>query len=82
LRVLLIDPKVDLPIDVRSSPALGLAYLAAMSERRGDQVRVLDMHVERTPLRQVVAEYHPDVIGITATTIQIESAWRVAGELK
>jgi anaerobic magnesium-protoporphyrin IX monomethyl ester cyclase len=82
LRVLLIDPKVDLPIDVRSSPALGLAYLAAMSEGRGDQVRVLDMQVEGTPLRQVVDEHRPEVIGITATTIQIESAWRIAGELK
>ena len=70
MRVLLIDPKVDLPIDVRSSPALGLAYLAAMSERRGDQVRVLDMQAEDIPLRQVVDEQQPDVIGITATTIE------------
>jgi anaerobic magnesium-protoporphyrin IX monomethyl ester cyclase len=82
LKVLLIDPKVDLPIDVRSSPSLGLAYLAAVSEQRGDEVRVVDMQVENTPLRQVVAEHPPDVIGITATTIQIESAWRFARELK
>jgi anaerobic magnesium-protoporphyrin IX monomethyl ester cyclase len=82
LKVLLIDPKVDLPIDVRSSPSLGLAYLGAVSEQRGDEVRVLDMQVENTPLKQVLAEHSPDVIGITATTIQIESAWRFARELK
>jgi len=82
LRVLLINPKVDLPIDVRSSPSLGLAYVAAMSQKRGDQVRILDMEVESTPLRQVVKEHVPEVIGITANTIQIKSAWQVAQELK
>ena len=82
MKVLLIDPKIDLPIDVRSSPSLGLAYLAAVSLARGDEVHVLDMQVEDTPLPQVVAEFPPDVVGITATTIQIESAWRFARELK
>jgi len=82
LRVLLINPKVNLPIDVRSSPSLGLAYLAAMSEKRGDEVRVLDMEVEDTPLQQVVREHDPEVIGLTANTIQIKGAWQVATELK
>ena len=82
MKVLLINPKIDLPIDVRSSPSLGLAYLAAMSEQRGDEVRVLDMDVEDTPLRQVVREHMPEVIGITANTIQIAGAWRAARELK
>jgi anaerobic magnesium-protoporphyrin IX monomethyl ester cyclase len=82
LRVLLINPKVNLPIDVRSSPSLGLAYIAAMSEKRGDEVRILDMDVEDTPLHQVVREHSPEAIGITASTIQIKSAWRVAQELR
>ncbi len=82
MRVLLINPKVNLPIDVRSSPSLGLAYIAAMSEKRGDQVRILDMDVDTTPLRQIVGEHEPEVIGITANTIQINAAWRVASELK
>jgi anaerobic magnesium-protoporphyrin IX monomethyl ester cyclase len=82
LRILLVDPKVNLPIDVRSSPSLGLAYLAAVSEQRGDDVRVLDMQVEDVPLPQVVDGFGPHVVGITATTVQIESAWRVARELK
>jgi anaerobic magnesium-protoporphyrin IX monomethyl ester cyclase len=82
LRILLVDPKVNLPIDVRSSPSLGLAYLAAASEQRGDEVRVLDMQMEDMPIQQVVADFHPNVVGITATTVQIESAWRVAREVK
>ncbi len=82
MRALLVDPKVNLPIDVRSSPSLGLAYLAAMSEQRGDEVRLLDMQVEDTSLQEVVAKHPPAVAGITATTIQIESAWQVARELR
>ncbi|NIN64171.1 MAG: B12-binding domain-containing radical SAM protein, partial [Anaerolineae bacterium] len=82
MKVLLINPKVNLPIDVRASPPLGLAYLAAMSERRGDTARVLDTEVQDTRLQELVKEYPPDVIGITANTIQIESAWQVAQELK
>ena len=82
MRVLLIDPKVNLPIDVRNSPSLGLAYLAAVSEQRGDEVQILDMQVEDLPLQHVVSESPPDVVGITATTVQIESAWRIAHELR
>ncbi len=82
MRVLLINPRVDLPIDVRSSPSLGLAYVAAMSEKRGDEVRILDMEVGDIPLRQAVREHAPEVIGITANTIQIKGGWRVAQELK
>jgi len=53
-----------------------------MSERRGDSVQVLDMEVDDASLQQVVKEHPPDVIGITANTIQIEDAWQVAQELK
>mgnify|MGYP000845516086 CR=1 FL=1 len=38
MRVLLINPKFRLPIDTRTTAHLGLAYLGAVSERRGDEV--------------------------------------------
>jgi len=82
MKVLLINPKVNLPIEVRTSPPLGLAYLGAVSEERGDEVRILDMEVEETPLSQVLREERPGLIGITANTIQIKAAWRVAQEIK
>lgn len=82
MKVLLINPKVNLPIEVRTSPPLGLAYLGAVSEERGDEVRILDMEVEETPLGQVLREERPDLVGITANTIQIKAAWRVAQEIK
>ncbi len=82
MRVLLVNPKSRLPIDTRISPPLGLAYLAAVSERRGDQVRIYDGDVEETPLATVVHEFSPQVVGITANTTQITAAWRDAGLVK
>ncbi len=82
MKVLLINPKANLPIEVRTSPPLGLAYLGAVSERGGDEVRILDMEVEESPLSLVLREERPDLVGITANTIQIKAAWRVAQEIK
>ena len=63
---------------MRTSPPLGLAYIAAVSEQAGHQVRVLDMAVEDRPLEAVLAEFQPDIVGITANTSQITAAWAAA----
>jgi radical SAM superfamily enzyme YgiQ (UPF0313 family) len=78
----LINPKFHLPIDTRSTPHLGLAYLAAVSERRGDEVSVFDMDVEDISLAQKINEFKPHVVGITANTPQVKTAWRAAREIK
>ena len=78
MRVALINPRFRLPIDTRTSPHLGLAYLAAASQRRGDVVRVYDADVETEPVRNFVAEFRPDIVGITANTPQVKQAWRTA----
>jgi radical SAM superfamily enzyme YgiQ (UPF0313 family) len=82
LRILLVNPKSKLPIDTRTSPPLGLAYLAAVSEQRGDQVRVHDGDVEDASLERVIREFMPEVVGITANTTQITAAWRDAELVK
>ena len=82
MRVLLVNPKSKLPIDTRTSPPLGLAYLGAVAEQRGDVVRVHDGDVESAPLEGIVREFAPEVVGITANTTQITAAWRDAGLVK
>ncbi len=82
MRVLLVNPKSRLPIDTRTSPPLGLAYLAAVAEQRGDVVRVHDGDVESTPLEAIVRQFTPEVVGITANTTQIMAAWRDAELIK
>jgi len=81
LRVLLINPKSSLPIETRTSPSLGLAYLAAVSEQAG-QVRVYDGDVEEMPLEAALRELEPQIVGITANTTQITAAWRDAALVK
>ncbi|MHB0878271.1 MAG: B12-binding domain-containing radical SAM protein [Anaerolineae bacterium] len=82
MRALLVVPQVHLPIDTRSSPPLGVAYLAAVSERRGDEVCIYDGNVEREPLADLVGRFRPDVVGISANTIQVKSAWRDAAAVR
>jgi anaerobic magnesium-protoporphyrin IX monomethyl ester cyclase len=82
VRILLVNPGSKLPIDTRTSPPLGLAYLAAVSEQRGDQVRIYDGDVEDEPLETILQEYSPQVVGITANTTQITAAWRDAALVK
>ncbi len=82
MRVALINPKFRLPIDTRTSPHLGLAYLGAVSERRGDEVRVYDADVEDQPLADFLHEFKPHLVGITANTPQVKQAWRTAAAIK
>jgi radical SAM superfamily enzyme YgiQ (UPF0313 family) len=82
MRVLLINPKFRLPIDTRTTPHLGLAYLGAVSERRGDQVRIYDGDVEEQSVDEVAREFQPHVVGITANTPQVMAAWRTAASIK
>jgi anaerobic magnesium-protoporphyrin IX monomethyl ester cyclase len=82
LRILLVNPKSKLPIDTRTSPSLGLGYLAAVGERQGYQVRVHDGDVEETSLGAFIRDYEPHVVGITANTTQITAAWRDAALVK
>jgi anaerobic magnesium-protoporphyrin IX monomethyl ester cyclase len=82
MRVMLVNPRFRLPIDTRTTPHLGLAYLAAVSEQRGDEVLVFDADVEDEPITDVVRRFHPDIVGITANTPQVKSAWRTATAIK
>ena len=82
MRVLLINPRFQLPIETRTTPQLGIAYLAALSERNGDEVRVYDQDVEDVPLSDFVREYQPDIVGITSNTPQVKQGWLAARTIK
>jgi radical SAM superfamily enzyme YgiQ (UPF0313 family) len=82
LRVALINPKFRLPIDTRTSPHLALAYLGAVSERRGDTVRVFDADVEDQPLVEFLHEFKPHLVGITTNTPQVKQSWSTAAAIK
>ncbi len=82
MRVALINPRFRLPIDTRTTPHLGLAYLAAVSERRGDEVVIFDADVEDRSIQDFIQEFRPHLVGITANTPQVKQAWRTARAIK
>jgi len=82
MRVMIVNPKFRLPIDTRTTPHLGLAYLAAVSEERDDEVLLFDADVENEPITDAIRRFDPEIVGITANTPQVKSAWRTAKAIK
>jgi radical SAM superfamily enzyme YgiQ (UPF0313 family) len=79
---MIVNPRFRLPIDTRTTPHLGLAYLAAVSEERGDEVLLFDADVEDEPITEAIHRFDPAIVGITANTPQVKSAWRTAQAIK
>jgi radical SAM superfamily enzyme YgiQ (UPF0313 family) len=79
---MIVNPRFRLPIDTRTTPHLGLAYLAAVSEERGDEVFLFDADVEDEPITEAIRRFDPGIVGITANTPQVKSAWRTAQAIK
>ena len=66
-------------------PPLNLAYLAAIAEKQGHEVRIIDGEAEEISIKEMVTltkEFNPDVIGITATTPFYHIVVQLARELK
>jgi anaerobic magnesium-protoporphyrin IX monomethyl ester cyclase len=82
MRVMIVNPRFRLPIDTRTTPHLGLAYLAAVSEERGDEVFLFDADIEDESITEAVQRFQPGIVGITANTPQVKSAWRTSQAIK
>lgn len=82
MRVLLVNPKFRLPIDTRTTPHLGLAYLGAVTLERGDECKIYDADIETQPFDEFLRDYRPEIVGLTANTPQVKQAWRTAQEIK
>jgi radical SAM superfamily enzyme YgiQ (UPF0313 family) len=83
MRVLLINPFY--PISETPSPPLGLAYLAAALQAAGEEVRILDLVVypySEALLAQVLEEFNPGLVGLTAVTMNVDRARALAGDVK
>ena len=66
-------------------PPLGLCYLASVLREKGFDVKILDLQIYKESVEEQakrVLKENPDFIGITATTVAIHNAARLAKELK
>jgi len=84
VKILLIEPaKAARTIggdDVFLFEPLALEYLAA-AVRPDHDVRILDMRLDKN-LPAVLDEFEPDVVGLTAYTVHVNTARRLAREIK
>lgn len=66
-------------------PPLNLAYLAAIAEDKGHEVKIIDGEAENEPLNKMIEQtiaFKPDIVGITAATPFYHIASNVAKRLK
>ncbi|MBW1729563.1 MAG: B12-binding domain-containing radical SAM protein [Deltaproteobacteria bacterium] len=83
MRVLLVNPHY--PISETPSPPLGLAYLAGALEEAGVEVRVADFVVypySKEKLQDILADFRPQVVGVTSVTMTFDHAIRVVRDVK
>ena len=84
MKILLIEPaKAPLTIggdDVFLYEPLALEYLAA-GVAKDHEVRILDLRLEKN-LQTVVSEFNPDVVGITAYTVHVNTVKKLFDQVK
>ncbi len=100
MRVCLVNPLIQKSMwenDLAAKwPPLGIAYIAAVLEKAGHEVKILERRWliggrKRTQenlqgldelTRASLSEFNPRIVGITATTTQISDAYRTARVVK
>lgn len=83
VRVVLVLPPAIEPV---KTPLLAFAYLAAALRERGHEVAIVDAAAPDGPsapdLRSAVERQAPDLVGIHVKTLEVQSAYRTAAELR
>lgn len=93
MKIILLYPKWTLEYNKFSCfakkasiwPPLNLAYLAAIAEELGHEVKIIDGEIENLSLKDIINQtesFKPDIIGITATTPFYHIASNLAKGLK
>jgi len=91
MKILLVNPEQEADIDSNlpkfvdqargSLPPLGLLYVGASAKIAGHDVRVADCSIGDDVVK-TIANFDPDVVGITATTFTLLKALRLARTVK
>jgi len=83
MRFLLVNPFC--PLSEMPSPPLGLACLAAVLEKAGVEVKIMDLVVSpfsHARMASVLESYRPQAVGVTAVTMTFDNAMRVVRAVK
>ena len=67
------------------APPLGIAYIAAMLERNGVNVKIIDapaLEIGHEAVKNEIQRYCPDMVAVTSVTPTIESALKNSQNFK
>ena len=86
VKVALVNPPPPIGAFVHyQSPLIGIAYIAAVLEKHGCDVTVLDcppLNITYEDLKLKIASLQPDIVGITSVTVTFSSAVQAACAVK
>ena len=87
IKVALVSPPPPSPLAFvdYQNPTVGLAILAAVAERNGFEVMLLDcpaLHLTYNHIKQEITRFKPDIVGVTSVTATFSSALKVAQTAK
>ena len=96
MRVMLINPPIDSVLEkgqanpvtsflFYNSAPLGILYIAAVLEREGHTVAVIDAAAEQLNVEKTVArveEFGPDLVGIGSFTVTFGTTVKLGAQLK
>ncbi|PIQ97168.1 MAG: radical SAM protein [Nitrospinae bacterium CG11_big_fil_rev_8_21_14_0_20_56_8] len=85
MKVLLLRPAAGGNISMARSMPLGLLAIGSVLRRNGHQARILDLRLSDRPdddLREALAEFDPDLVGIGIMTIESRYGFETAAQVK
>jgi anaerobic magnesium-protoporphyrin IX monomethyl ester cyclase len=86
IRIALINPPPPTGAYVHyQSPLIGIAYIAAVLERKGYEVKVIDcppLNITCEEMKHEVSSFKPEMVGITSVTVTFSSAAQAACVVK
>ena len=86
VKIALVNPPPPLGAFVHyQSPLIGLAYMAAVLEKNGYEVTVVDcppLNMTYEDLKREIVSFEPDIVGITSVTVTFSSALQAARVIK
>ena len=86
MKTLFLNPFLDRGEKAKAnSPLLGVLYLAAVMEKNGYSVKVVDsvaLGFDWNDLREKLIQENPDIVGITATTLSMPALIKTANFVK
>lgn len=91
MRILLINPPINpkkfgrVHILMEPMPCIGLAYIAAVLEKQGHYVRIIDNYVWKYSIKRLLKEIQkiaPDMVGVSVLTPSANFSLELANKIK